>query len=172
MQKKLIPVVALLVGSLGCADDSTLPSAVVTNPPAATRPYGFMSATAEATEWHTVFITASRTDAFLVLQGEMFLVDGESTIAIRLTIRTDSGADPQAIGPSTAIAADVIYRPAYDASQGWSASGPNGSGTITLTSLTSDRATGTFSFTANALTDTAEPPTFRVTNGLFDVRFK
>ena len=45
---------------------------------------------------------------------------------------------------------------------------PNGSGTVTLTSLTATRATGTFSFVAVPYQNGATG-TLHVTNGKFDV---
>ena len=168
MRYALIPAAAILIGSLGCAGDIILPAPETGNPLAQG---GWMSATAEASPWNTVFVSVWRGDSYLVLEGEEWDT-AESTIAIRLSIRTDVGSDPQVIGPSTSIAADVKYRPWYADPQGWSASGPNGSGTLTLTSLTSNRATGTFSFTAKAINAAANPSTFCVTNGHFDVQFR
>jgi hypothetical protein len=53
----------------------------------------------------------------------------------------------------------------------WTADSFNGSGTVTLATLTSTGATGTFSFTAVPLRNTAATGTKVVTNGAFNVKF-
>lgn len=53
----------------------------------------------------------------------------------------------------------------------WQAMGDDGSGTITITSLSSEAVAGTFSFTAPRLSGTGDPMTRVVTNGTFNVDF-
>jgi len=166
MRYALIPAGVVLIGSLACSDDqATAPPSGATNSPG-----GWISATADGEPFISSFVTVRRHDGVIALEGTTW-TDAESMLTIRLFIRTDAGPGDQSIGSSSNTAADVMYRPGYAEPQGWTASGPNGSGTLTLSTLTDNRATGTFSFTATAVMLSTSPPTYRVTNGYFDVRF-
>src|SRR5688572_26026561 len=136
----------LLIGALGCAENVAAP---VPDPPGL--PPSWMSATAEGEAWNPFTVAARREGNTIVFVGDAW-PDGESTLSIRLYVRVDVDLGPQGIGASSVPAADVIFRPWYTEAQAWTASGANGSGTVTLETLTDDRATGTFSFTATALT--------------------
>jgi hypothetical protein len=57
------------------------------------------------------------------------------------------------------------------ASSGWNASPTTGSGTIALTTLTANSATGTFSLNLQPVPGTTATSTKVVTNGVFNVRF-
>ena len=155
----------LFIGALGCAENVAAPG--VPDPPGP--PPSWMTAIAEGEAWNPFTVTARRQGDVIIFGGEAW-PDGESTLTIRLHVRVDLGLGPQVIGASSVPAADVTFRPWYTEAQAWTASGANGSGTVTLETLTDDRATGTFSFIANALTP-ATNPTYRVTNGSFNVRF-
>ena len=155
----------LLIGALGCAENVAAP---MPDPPGPLP--SWMSATAEGEAWNPFTVTARREGNVIVFVGDAW-PDGESTLTIRLYVRQDVGLGPQEIGASSVPAADVIFRPWYTEAQAWTASGANGSGTLTLETLTADRATGTFSFTATARTPATNPQTYRVTKGSFSVRF-
>lgn len=129
----------------------------------------WMSARVEGEPWTTDFVSVQRHDAYLVLEGTKWL-DFEATLVIRLVIRAEVGT-AQAIDSSSIITADVRYVPVYTEAQGWTASRTTGSGTFRVTSLSETGATGTFSFTAQALTATTLLQSYRVTDGSFDVRF-
>lgn len=131
-----------------------------------------MSATAQGEAWNSISVTAINHGDVIVLEG-IDWPDDESMLTIRLHFRADAGPGPQVIGASNTVLADVRYDPVYSDALSWSASGANGSGgTVTLTTLNDDRAAGTFSFVANALLTTTNPPSYRVTNGSFDVRLR
>lgn len=155
----------LLIVAPGCADNVAAPVPDAPGPPSS-----WMTAVTEGESWNPHSVTTTRHGDFVVFEGTAW-PDGESTLTIRLTIRVDLGPGAQVINASNPTAADVMFRPWYDDPQGWTASGANGSGMVTLETLTSDRATGKFSFTAAAVTPTASPATYRVTNGSFDIRF-
>lgn len=129
-----------------------------------------MNARVEGDSWNAVFVYARRENDYLTLEGTAWVSD-ETTLVIRLTIKAVAGAMPQVIDSSTTIAANVVYDPTYQPWQTWSAFGTMGTGTFTISSLTPTGATGTFSFSARALTANSVPQDYRVTEGTFDVRF-
>lgn len=53
----------------------------------------------------------------------------------------------------------------------WYAVGQGGSGTMTIQTLTPDRATGTFEFVAGPVANSASGGTRTITNGRFDISF-
>jgi hypothetical protein len=53
----------------------------------------------------------------------------------------------------------------------WSTADAPGTGTVNITTLTSSRAAGTFSFTGQAITNNPATGTKAVTNGSFDIEF-
>lgn len=128
-----------------------------------------MSARAEGEPWSTVFVSAQKYGEYLILEGTMW-VDFEATLVIRLSIKAEVGTT-QVIDSSSIVAADVKYIPVYTETQSWTASRTTGSGMFRVTSLSETAATGTFSFTARALTANSVPKDYRVTEGFFDVRF-
>ena len=130
----------------------------------------WMSATAELNSWNASYVRASSVDGYLVLEGTMW-VESEASLTMRLVLRADVGTSPQVIDSTSVISADITYDPTYEDKQRWSASRSMGSGTFTITSLSSNRASGTFSFIAKRLTATSHPETYRVTAGTFDVSF-
>ena len=158
-----------LLAGLSCGYDLPTPPDSG-NPPSGDSRAVFMSARAEGEEWDSEFVTARNDDGYLVLEGTMW-VDWEASLVIRLYMKAEVGV-AQVIAPSSSfIGAQVKYIPIYTESQSWSASRVMGSGTFTVTSLSDTSATGTFSFTANALTPNSLPQNYRVTDGAFFVRF-
>jgi hypothetical protein len=165
---KLLAFAFALV-SLGCADEPIGPPSP--DPPLGSVPNnGWMSATANGEAFNSVFVTVTRHDNGLSFEGLTWVGD-EDQLQIRIWVRTDVGLGMQDFGTAAGTGANVLWRPAYSLSQAWSAYGTNGSGTVNLTSLKADRATGTFSFTAQALSATTSPQTYSVTKGQFDIRF-
>ena len=160
---------ACLLASLSCTDEPLAPSPG--DPARPIVPTGWMSATANGENFNSEFVTVSRQDNGISVEGLMWVVGSEDVLAIKLWVRSDVGVGVQDIGSATGTAADVMWRPMYDLPQGWSAYGNKGNGTVTLTSLTADGAKGTFSFTAKALSPSNPLQDYRVTNGSFDVRF-
>jgi hypothetical protein len=164
MRYALIPVFTLLIGSLGCATDPVAPPA-----PTGTLPKGWMSATTEGESWNTWTVSARQYGAGIVLEGEDWPT-AESTLKIRLFIRTDIGLGEQVIG-SAGTTADVMHRPWYSEPEAWTVDSARGSGSAILETLTANRVTGTFAFIASAVTLSTRLPTYRVTRGSFDIRF-
>jgi hypothetical protein len=88
------------------------------------------------------------------------------TIALRL-LATAPGTYP--IGPPVATASN--RGTVTEGTAEWLADASTGSGSITLASLTATRATGTFSFTAEAVAGTGASGPRVVTDGTFSVTF-
>lgn len=79
---------------------------------------------------------------------------------------TANGTGTQSIGITSLANCSLT-----EGGQGWLATQSMGSGTITITTLTANRAAGTFTFTVLGTTATATPPTRQITQGTFDVTF-
>ena len=166
MRNVLIPFAAILIGSIACSADPISPPPS----PDAVPKGGWMSATAEGDSWDAWYVAVSEYPSGITFEG-IDWPEQETSLAIRLFIRTDVGLGEQAFGSGGDAVADVMYRPTYGQPAGWTVSGTTGSGSVKLETLTDNRATGTFSFTATAISPFASPSTYRITRGSFDVRF-
>jgi hypothetical protein len=120
-----------------------------------------MSASIDGTQWSTTIVGANPGAGFIIIAGSN--VGGQTTVG--LTIAT-GGTGTQTIGPGTLAAGSVLI-----GSQMWQANSFGGGGTITLTTVTSNRVAGTFTFTAKALVNSVTPATRVVTSGQFDVTY-
>ena len=72
-----------------------------------------------------------------------------------------------AVGPLSGTNATVTNA----AGQAWQAAGTRGSGTLNITSINATGASGTFSFTLEAVPGTGSAGNRSVTNGSFNVTF-
>ena len=168
LSTRLVQLAALALMTPSCGYD--LPTATVERTGVVAPPAGRMSARVEGDSWNAVFVYARRENDYLTVEGTAW-VGAEATLVIRLTIKAAAGATPQVIDSSSTIAVNVVYDPTYQPRQSWTAFGTMGSGTFMISSLSATGATGTFSFTARALTANTVPEDYRVTEGTFDVRF-
>lgn len=164
---RLALTASLVLTAPSCGHD--VPT-TATEPTGGAPPLSSMSARAEGESWNPVYVNARRLDDYLLLDGTAWVGD-EGTLVIRLKIRAVAGASPQLVDSSRSISADVVYDPLYQPQQSWTAFGTTGAGTFVINSLSETRATGTFSFTARAVTANSVPRDYRVTEGTFDVRF-
>jgi hypothetical protein len=103
-----------------------------------------------------------------IATGNALVVTGVSDIGtprqILITVNT-----PARVGTETVASNQVGGLYVTSPTTGWSTLSPLGSGTVTVTSLTATRATGTFSFVMAPNTG-APGPLKTVTNGSFDAR--
>jgi len=91
--------------------------------------------------------------------------DASSSLGVGLGF-LNGGTGTYAVGPGSPITACAVTEGLNDA---WSASGDQGSGTITVTTLSSTRVAGTFSFTAPRSNGAGDPATRTVTEGTFNL---
>lgn len=124
---------------------------------------GTMSATINGTAWSATTVTqASRAGNVLTIGGS------NPSWQLLLTI-------PNVTAPGTyTVAATGGTMQLVQANAGgaaWTASMLGGTGSLTVTTLSSTRAVGTFTFTGNATAGTPAGGTRNVTAGQFDVRF-
>jgi hypothetical protein len=149
-----------LLGSVSCEHTGDGPSTdfgVVTN--------GTFDATIDGTAWH-----ASGRVIVSEPAGESLILDASSsTYVMKLTMANLTG-----FGSATfsLVASPTNGNSALLTSPGgkWSTANAGGTGTINLTSLSSSRAIGTFTFDAPPTAGSGSTATARVT-GTFDVSF-
>jgi len=125
----------------------------------ASLPSGTMSASVDGVAWSAIEVQAVRA-------GGVVTIAGSDLALLAVAFAFQGVAGTYALGPGHAATASVS-----DPSNIWAANDLQGSGTITVTTLTATRTAGTFSFTAPASPNSGPPATRVVTNGVFDVTF-
>ena len=128
---------------------------------------GYLSAIVNDDSFNSWRADARRDGGYIKVHGYTFDLH-DRQVDIRLTLRATVGAEQQ-IGEESTIAATVSIW--YGRSEGWIADGTVGSGTMTLTTLTPEGATGTFEFTAHAVDPSYVPAMYRVVRGTFNIPF-
>lgn len=131
---------------------------------------GTMSATVDGARWTAVTVSGS-TGSFNGSPGAALisgLAAGASPLAPGLFIMISA---PLSVGTHTFDAStNLLFALSEGLSLRWSADAFRpGGGTVTLTTATATRLTGTFSVTASAHAADMSPQTRIVTNGTFDV---
>ncbi len=121
---------------------------------------GTISATLDGAAWSA--------DAVATNNGFLFGLEGtadgvEIALSVNLTAETVPGTVDLTSGSTGAQV--------QEGSEVWYPVGFGGSGTLTISTLTAERATGTFEFVAVPLGGSASGGSRTVTNGSFDVRF-
>ncbi len=124
----------------------------------ASLPSGTMSASVDGVAWSAIEVQAVRAGGRRNAGSDLAL------LAVAFAFQGVAGTYD--LGPGHAATASVS-----DLSNIWAANDLQGSGTITVTTLTATRTAGTFSFTAPASPNSGPPATRVVTNGVFDVTF-
>ena len=122
-----------------------------------------MSARIDGVQWTATNVGVSARNGALIVAG-----GNTAGVGIGFAASMIQGTGAQTFGPGIVSAANGSVTAG---TMSWSASKFQGSGTVTLTTLTANRATGTFSFTAPALTAGSTPSPRVVTAGQFDVTF-
>lgn len=172
--RSLFAVLALLALTVACGSGST-----PTSPSLPPNPFGGPSnfttlnrgtlrATVDGTPWQSGLATAG-VGSFAGLPPQMTLSAVSSASAVGFSI----GA-PAAVGTYDAggtSSAGATFSLIEGLANFWWVNpfAPGSSGTLTITTATTTRIVGTFSFTAVARTQGMTPATRTVTNGTFDV---
>jgi hypothetical protein len=128
---------------------------------------GMVTALVGDSVWTGITDDARHEGGMLWITATGFGHSDEDRQHIRLAFQTTLGVEPQQIGPGYRRSAGLTR----DFVAGWLAEDSLGSGTITVTTLTPDRATGTFTFTG-ITTAAIKPETLVVTKGQFNVRLR
>lgn len=151
------PIALLLVAlsTLACSsgDDPTGPG----------QTSGTFTATVDGAPWNGQIVpTATLNNGFTFsVQG---VADGiEIGLSVNLTQNTVPGTVDLTAGSTGAQISE--------GSEVWYAVGLGGSGSMTIQTLTSDRATGTFAFVAGPVANSASGGVRTITNGSFDISF-
>jgi hypothetical protein len=127
---------------------------------------GMMTATVDGVPFSGTITVAA------IAAGNSLVVSGTSGLGTNsmLTIAVSAPAQigTYAVGPIGQLVGTLTAHTAVSATDGWLAAGPSGSGSLTISTLTSTGATGTFSFvlTPNVATGSNRI----VTNGAFNAR--
>jgi hypothetical protein len=154
----------LLLAATGCGDDGSGP----TDPGGPSPSQAPMSAKLDGADWSSPAPLATRTSTG---GADLVAVGGAGTGGtVSFAFRWIQGVDTYTIA-SGANANFIKGSDAWTAPAGGTVANPDGtSGTITVTSLTAERVTGTFQLTLKA--QTGAQPDYRVfTEGQFDVAF-
>jgi hypothetical protein len=122
-----------------------------------------MSARIDGVQWTATNVGVTARNGALIVAG-----GNPAGIAVGFAASMIQGTGTQNFGPGIVSAANASVTAS---TMTWGASNFQGSGSVTLTTLTANRATGTFTFTAPALTAGSTPSPRVVTAGQFDVRF-
>ena len=129
-----------------------------------------MSATIDGTAWTaTSGVTAKLTNGILTVGG----ANATYNLAFAIT-PSGSGAyliPGSALGSQAGNNALLLFTSNGVTTSSWAADFTKGSGTITLTSLTSTGVAGSFAFTLNAVAGTAATGAKSVTSGAFSINF-
>jgi hypothetical protein len=124
-----------------------------------------MTATIDGVAWRALCVGVSTS-----VQGVISIVGGENTTqttGTSLAFATNRSVGTTSIGvlsPTNALLT-------VGGTSVWQAALSNGSGTVTYTTLTTNNAAGTFSFTMTAAPSSTATGTKTVTNGAFNVTF-
>ena len=146
----------LVIGLTACSgdDDPTGPGDIIpTN--------GTMSATIDGNTWTAIQIAGVNNGGVVAISGS------DATLLAVGFAFVGQAAGTYTIGPASAANASVID----NLTTTWTANSFQGSGTITVSTLTATGASGTFSYTAPLTSTTGTPATRVVTNGTFNVTF-
>ena len=123
-----------------------------------------ITATIDGAAW-----SSSRASA-AVYQGQILTFNGtDGTTTVSLVVSPVTGPGTFTLSTLNNVASNGLV---VRGSQGWTSYAPGGTGTLTVTTLTTTRATGTFEFVAMPGAGTAASVgARRVTAGRFDVTF-
>ena len=122
-----------------------------------------MSARIDGAQWTATNVGVTARNGALIVAGA-----NTSGVGVGFGASMIQGTGTQTFGPGIVSAANGSVT---QATMSWSASNFQGSGSVTITTLTANHATGTFQFTAPALVAGSTPSPRVVTSGVFDVTF-
>jgi hypothetical protein len=153
--RRLALALALVFAATACGSDKSGGTG-----PNTTR-NGSMSARIDGANWSASGAVAA------IYQNNIFSVAGTSSNGAA----TFGFAVGPATGPGTFTTGQLSAVNAHltQGSQGWQAALTNGTGTVTLTTLTAGHAVGTFSFTLVPVAGSGAAGNKSVTSGTFDV---
>jgi hypothetical protein len=180
---RLVSLALAIVVPLGCGGGGGDNDSGITNPGLActTTSNGTFTATLNGKTWVACGPVTVRTDvSFLSVKdtlrtvswaGSGFLPDNAAYAIVMSASKLNGGglsAGTYAVGLVNPTNSNFIVGSSNNA--GWSASPTGGTGSITITSITGNHITGTFTFDAAPTTGTAVG-TLQVRNGRFDLSF-
>jgi hypothetical protein len=120
---------------------------------------GTMTATVDGNSWTAIQIVVVRTSSVVSVAG------GSSAAEALAIAWQDQGIGTYIIGGTPIATANM-----NDGGNVWSASGVQGSGSVTITAISATSVSGTFTFTA-VIQGAGSPETRTATNGAFTVDF-
>jgi len=141
----------LLAFAIACGDSVTDPGAPES---------GTMTATIDGVSWSAIQVQGIRSGSVVSIAGSDAL-----PLAVGFAVQ-NTGPGTYEIGPGQITSANVIE----SSTSTWTAGSAQGTGFVTLTTVTNNRAIGTFEFVAELAQGTGAQ-TRTVTNGVFDVTY-
>lgn len=151
------------VASLGCGDSSTSPSSGGFSTAGSGTSGSTVSASVDGTSFAASTVTATVRTNILTISATTS--SGGTTTSLAMALPATVGT--QRVAPGTGVSANYQVTTGTSVA-GWTAVDGTGSGNISLATLTSTRASGTFLFTVTAATGSAAGPR-NITGGTFDV---
>jgi hypothetical protein len=127
---------------------------------------GSINATINGSAWA---VSTPFTSAQNNVGGAVFVItaaDPNQTYGLAISLSEFAGAGTYEIRPGFPLRMAVVT---LGTEQGWGTQYSEVPGTITITSLTDSRVTGTFSFTAEPSPSSSQTETLTVVNGQFDI---
>jgi hypothetical protein len=163
MRRALLPFMLLTVA---CGSSPAAPDTSSTTPTSVSSP---MSAVIAGSAWNSL----PQVGVTYIPSGNFLSVNGTDTSGTPNSSTRTIGITVSSIpGPGTYSINQGNQAQVTQGNQTWQAGGNSGgSGTIVVTSLSTHRVAGTFSFGANAVAGTGATGTKSVTNGVFDVSY-
>jgi len=157
---------AAIVAAMACTQGSGAPTT------SGVTPSRTMSATIDGVAWNPSSVGANAQPALITIFAFSGSGTAEQTTIDFHFLRTGLGTQTFVAGAgATEPTATITVGSVAQQVLTWTTGLTGGSGTVTLTILTTNRAAGTFSFVAQGLGSTITPKQRQVTNGQFDVAF-
>jgi hypothetical protein len=125
-----------------------------------------MTATINGVSW-----TAEVVRGGAVLAGNAMTIGATSDDRTSINFSAPAALGTVTLGALIPASATLVTRSGAVATGSWTAGGSQGGGSITVTTITNDGATGTFLFTMVPIVGTGASGNRIVANGTFTVRF-
>ncbi len=155
LPRALPATLLFLVAACGGGSETTSPTPVVTQQ---------FTATIDGAPWESLTPTAAATSTGTFTLAGLASATG-TAISVTLAGISAAGTYPLGVGPSVAGGSATVT----NGSSSWGTPLSGAAGTVTITTITTSRITGSFTFAAPPLPGQSQTNTRNVTNGQFSI---